>query len=60
MVSVGTTFKCQNCKTEVEVISAHKAGGPLVCCETEMSPVGNEFEQIWENEAYDAEDFNWD
>lgn len=59
MVTVGTTFRCQNCKTEVEVISAHKPGGPLVCCETEMQAVGDEFEQVWENEAYDAEDFDW-
>lgn len=59
MVKIGSTFQCQNCQTEVEVVAAQGDGGPLVCCESEMKAVGNEFEQIWENEAYDSEDFDW-
>ena len=60
MVSEGTIFRCRNCQTEVEVINAQQFGGPLVCCELEMNAVKNEFDQLWEKEAYDEMDFQWD
>lgn len=60
LLTEGTSFRCQSCQTEVEVVNAAGTGGPLVCCEVEMKQVGNEFEQLWETEAYDAMDFQWD
>lgn len=60
MIAEGTIFRCPNCQTEVEVLSAEKSGGPLVCCEVEMKEVRDEFEQLYEREAYDEMDFQWD
>lgn len=60
MISEGNTYRCQSCQTEVEVLSSSQSGGPLVCCEVEMKAVGDEFEQLWEKEAYDVMDYQWD
>lgn len=60
MISEGAIYRCQSCQTEVEVISASQAGGPFVCCEIEMKAVGDEFEKLWEREAYDVMDYQWD
>ena len=59
MVIEGTKFRCQNCTTEVEIISVQNFGGPLVCCEVEMKKAGDEFEALWEAEAYDEMDSDW-
>ena len=60
MLAVGTTYRCQNCHTEIEVINSQSSqSGPLVCCEVEMEPIGDEFEKLYEREAYDAMDFEW-
>lgn len=61
MVSTGTAYRCSNCQTEVEVIHSNgNASGPLVCCETTMQPVADEFDKLYQQEAYDAMDFEWD
>lgn len=60
MVVEGTIFRCRNCQTEIEVIAVQQFGGPLVCCEVEMKTVKNEFDALWEKEAYDAMDWQWD
>lgn len=60
MLAEGTIFKCSSCQTEIEVLNGQNFGGPLVCCEIEMQAVKNEYEQLWENEAYDVMDYQWD
>lgn len=59
MLAEGTMFRCQSCKMEIEVVNTAKSGGPLVCCELEMKQVGDEFEKLFEQEAYDEMDFQW-
>ena len=58
MVSIGTIYRCQNCQTEVEVLNVQATGGPLVCCEIEMKEV-DDFDKIYEKEAFDDADFEW-
>ncbi len=60
MLIEGTAFRCQNCQTEIEVVSVSQVGGPLVCCETEMKRVDDEFDKLFEKEAYDEMDYQWD
>lgn len=60
MISTGTIYRCENCKTEVEIISAaEQVGGPLVCCEIEMKKSQDDFDLLFEKEAYDEADFEW-
>jgi hypothetical protein len=60
MVSVGTAYKCDTCQTEVEVVRTNgMSAGPLVCCEATMQPVADEFDKLYQAEAYDAMDFDW-
>lgn len=59
MLSVGTLYRCQSCGTEVEIINSQAGGGPLVCCEVEMNRLSDEFERMYEKEAYDASDWDW-
>lgn len=60
MIKEGASYRCQSCHTEVEIVNASRVGGPLVCCEVEMRTVSDEFEQLWEKEAYDPADYQWD
>ncbi len=60
MIASGTAYRCQTCQTEVEVVSSIGTGGPLVCCEVEMNRVDDEFDKLYEKEAYDESDFEWD
>lgn len=59
MVTTGTMFQCTNCSTEVEIVNAEKFGGPLVCCEIEMEKM-KDYDELYEQEAYDPTDFQWD
>jgi desulfoferrodoxin-like iron-binding protein len=59
MLAEGTTFRCQTCQSEVEVLNAGIGGGTLVCCELEMKKSDDEFEKLWEHEAYDEMDDDW-
>ncbi len=59
-IAQGTIYRCQNCQTEIEVLSTVEPGGPLVCCELEMKVVGDEYEKLFEKEAYDEMDYVWD
>lgn len=58
-INEGATFRCSSCQTEIEVVTANQPGGPLVCCEVEMKSVDNEFDKLWEQEAYDVMDYEW-
>lgn len=58
MVTQGTVFQCGSCRTEVEIINAEQFGGPLVCCEVEMKKA-DDFDALYEREAYDEADFEW-
>lgn len=60
MMQTGQVYQCRGCRSQVEVLQTEQAGGPLVCCEMEMGQVGDEFAMLWEKEAYDAADFQWD
>ncbi len=60
MIAQGSTYRCRTCQTEIEVVQSQNNGGPLVCCEVEMQQVGDEFEQLYEREAYDVMDYQWD
>lgn len=61
MLAVGSTFRCQSCETEIGVVNTNgHPGGPLVCCEVEMQQIDDEFEKLYEKEAYDEMDFEWD
>lgn len=61
MVTQGTVFQCTSCHTEVEIVTAaEQFGGPLVCCEIEMKQAENDvFAALYEREAYDVADFEW-
>ncbi len=58
MIAEGTIYQCKNCNTEVEILAAGQPIGPLVCCETAMNKA-KDFDQLWEEEAYDISDLEW-
>lgn len=59
MIAQGSIYRCKSCQTEIEVLQTPRDGGPLVCCEVEMRPVGDEYEKLYESEAYDVMDWQW-
>lgn len=58
MIKTGNIYRCTSCQTEVEVLNAQMQGGPLVCCEIEMKE-SDDYDKLFEKEAYDEADFEW-
>ena len=59
MVSIGTIYRCPSCQTEVEVINVGLGSkSTLVCCEETMQSVET-YDELYEKEAYDTMDFEW-